>query len=601
MATASPAAILAMPERAVADRPDPKGADPSDGQFAGLMAHLVQVPVTALATEPPPADPAPVSGEGPAEAHQAHGPAAPATPKASEDPAKAEPKPVTAPRDPSTAEAKPAVAEANRTEADAEPVVAQFNLAKGEVRPAVAPPSQAATPPQAVVWGAVPASADDAPPPVTSAPQAVALPTAISAPTSAPAGLPIAAAAVIRPSEPPAVLPETHLPAPPAPAAAVPPRGPSAPPQAQPEGLPATPRQAKSEPPPALRSAVPTPLPAQLEPAQVQAPVALQAVPSGPRAASLQAPPSPTAVAPVHPAALAAIPVVVQAALAEPGAPMKRGALAESQATPTESPKTGAPVPAARLVKAAETLPMPPVEPMRAAKVMDPILPPQPSLTKAGQAPRPVAQPQPVSEPGGAAPSPAAQPEVGFALAEALLPEGTEPAPVASLRASDGSPLAALTTLTRVADTSPAVAPTAPSAVAAPPTSPVLQIEGGLRWMLKGGAQEAQLQLHPESLGQVTIHLKVEGGEVHARLWITEPASVRTIQEGRPHLESALREQGLQLGNFDLQQGHRPHQEPPAPAAARERALPEGTPARQEAPAPLPPSILNPRHVELYA
>jgi len=135
----------------------------------------------------------------------------------------------------------------------------------------------------------------------------------------------------------------------------------------------------------------------------------------------------------------------------------------------------------------------------------------------------------------------------------------------------------------------------------APPSASVLQVEGGLRWMLKGGAQEAQLQLHPESLGQVTIHLKVEGGEVHARLWITEPASVRAIQEGRPHLESALKEQGLQLGNFDLQQGHRPHQEPPAAAAFRERAVPERIPARQEAPAPAPLPILNPRHVELYA
>jgi len=129
----------------------------------------------------------------------------------------------------------------------------------------------------------------------------------------------------------------------------------------------------------------------------------------------------------------------------------------------------------------------------------------------------------------------------------------------------------------------------------------VAQVETGLRWMLKGGSQEAQLQLHPESLGQVTIHLKVDGGEVHARLWITEPASVQVVREGRPHLEQALRDQGLQLGSFDLQQGHRPFQEAPAAPALREPVVPEPLIARQESPAISAPSILNPHHVELYA
>jgi flagellar hook-length control protein FliK len=119
--------------------------------------------------------------------------------------------------------------------------------------------------------------------------------------------------------------------------------------------------------------------------------------------------------------------------------------------------------------------------------------------------------------------------------------------------------------------------------------------------MLKGGVQEAQLQLHPDSLGQVTIHLKVVHGEVHARLWITEPGSVQTVQEGRPHLELALKEQGLQLGSFDLQQGHRPFQEAPSAPTFREPSVLDAPSARQEAPAAAPASILNPHHVELYA
>jgi flagellar hook-length control protein FliK len=126
-------------------------------------------------------------------------------------------------------------------------------------------------------------------------------------------------------------------------------------------------------------------------------------------------------------------------------------------------------------------------------------------------------------------------------------------------------------------------------------------VAGGLRWMLKGGSQEAQLQLHPDSLGQVTIHLRVEGGEVHARIWVTEASSVQAVQEGRPHLEASLKEQGLQLGSFDLQQGHRPFQEAPSsPAYPGQPVLDFGT-AGQEAPAPPLATILNSRHVELYA
>ncbi|WP_285575413.1 flagellar hook-length control protein FliK [Geothrix limicola] len=167
----------------------------------------------------------------------------------------------------------------------------------------------------------------------------------------------------------------------------------------------------------------------------------------------------------------------------------------------------------------------------------------------------------------------------------------------------DGSAFAALNALSRTAESAPASATAAapPAAPATPPASPVLQVEGGLKWMLKGGVQEAQLQLHPDSLGQVTIHLKVEGGEVHARLWVTEPGSVQAVQEGRPHLEMSLKEQGLQLGSFDLHQGHRPFQEAPSAPSFREPAAADLTNTRQEAPVTLQPSILNPHRVELYA
>ena len=168
-------------------------------------------------------------------------------------------------------------------------------------------------------------------------------------------------------------------------------------------------------------------------------------------------------------------------------------------------------------------------------------------------------------------------------------------------RAADGSAMAALSAQARPVEPAAAQAPAPPPAPAPLRTPPVLQVEGGLRWMLKGGVQEAQLQLHPDSLGQVTIHLRVEGGEVHARLWITEPGSVQAVQEGRSHLEMALKEQGLSLGSFDLQQGHRPHQDSPAPSSFREHPALETPAARQEPPAAIYPTIANPHHVELYA
>ena len=194
----------------------------------------------------------------------------------------------------------------------------------------------------------------------------------------------------------------------------------------------------------------------------------------------------------------------------------------------------------------------------------------------------------------------------GFPLP--LAPEATgagllpEP-PSTALRAQDGSSLAALTTAARApeAATPAALVPAPAPAPAPPPTAPVQQVDGSVRWMLKTGAQEAQLQLHPDSLGQVTIHLRVEGGEVHAKLWVTEPTSVQAVQEGRPHLEQSLKEQGLALGSFDLQQGHRPFQDTPAAPASREQTPSEAVLARQEAPAPTPVAILNARHVELYA
>jgi flagellar hook-length control protein FliK len=145
--------------------------------------------------------------------------------------------------------------------------------------------------------------------------------------------------------------------------------------------------------------------------------------------------------------------------------------------------------------------------------------------------------------------------------------------------------------------------------VIAPRASPVFnQVEGSIRWILQNKSQGAELQLHPDSLGRVTIQLRVEGQEVHARLWASEASSVPILQEHKALLEASLREQGLKLGSFDLQFGARHDQ---AQTASQERnmsTVPNRLPTpemKQEIPsigsAEGSLDSLDPHQIEVYA
>jgi len=95
------------------------------------------------------------------------------------------------------------------------------------------------------------------------------------------------------------------------------------------------------------------------------------------------------------------------------------------------------------------------------------------------------------------------------------------------------------------------------------------QVDGTIRWLVKNQDQGAELQLHPESLGRLQIKLKVEGSVVHAKVWASDAAAVPVLQEHRASLEASLKSQGLTLGSFDLQHGHRQQQAPlPDPSAS---------------------------------
>ena len=138
----------------------------------------------------------------------------------------------------------------------------------------------------------------------------------------------------------------------------------------------------------------------------------------------------------------------------------------------------------------------------------------------------------------------------------------------------------------------------------APVPAVLHQVENGIRWMLQNASPGAELQLHPEALGRVRIELKVEGGEVHARLWASDPKSIPVLQENKAFLEVSLKEQGLNLGSFDLRQ----HSNQPQPQNPEGQSNGQFWPTeasladrRQDAPSGPSTTGRTPRRVELIA
>jgi flagellar hook-length control protein FliK len=150
------------------------------------------------------------------------------------------------------------------------------------------------------------------------------------------------------------------------------------------------------------------------------------------------------------------------------------------------------------------------------------------------------------------------------------------------------------------------VTPTTQAAPAAPlqRETPMSQVDSTIKWLIKNKDQSAELQLHPESLGRVQIKLKVEGTEVHAKLWASEASAMPILQEHRAFLEASLKAQGLTLGSFDLQHGRQSDQAPlpnpdsaPAPLIAAAPLAATG----QEAPALLTPGPAGAHRIEIVA
>ena len=78
------------------------------------------------------------------------------------------------------------------------------------------------------------------------------------------------------------------------------------------------------------------------------------------------------------------------------------------------------------------------------------------------------------------------------------------------------------------------------------------QIVRAMQLQWRDGVGEAKLKLNPESLGEVTITLKVTQGSVTATVKAENPVTMEWIRSHQHELRSALDDQGLRLDQFDV-------------------------------------------------
>lgn len=167
---------------------------------------------------------------------------------------------------------------------------------------------------------------------------------------------------------------------------------------------------------------------------------------------------------------------------------------------------------------------------------------------------------------------------------------------------ASGTPLSLSGTTTLVKGSTPV--PGLESPQGARPNATFAQMDGSIRWLIKNQEKGAEIQLNPESLGRVVIKLRVEGGEVHARLWASEASTVPILQDHKAALEASLRQQGLSLGSFDLQQGRRGHDAPssaPSDFSGSGPGIATPQEKKQDLPSVAPALLGGARLIEVFA
>lgn len=101
------------------------------------------------------------------------------------------------------------------------------------------------------------------------------------------------------------------------------------------------------------------------------------------------------------------------------------------------------------------------------------------------------------------------------------------------------------------------------------------QVLRGLYMQWRDGVGEARVQLHPEHLGQVTLSLRVEQGNVAATVVADNETAQRWIEGHRDSLQQSLGEQGLKLDRLLVTTSREGRRDPEAGGqGARQRRQP---------------------------
>jgi hypothetical protein len=166
----------------------------------------------------------------------------------------------------------------------------------------------------------------------------------------------------------------------------------------------------------------------------------------------------------------------------------------------------------------------------------------------------------------------ASRAESGAATATSLAPASMAPAPTVAPHA------AAIVTHALATGFSATLASStlAPDLTDAPPASTAMQIVQAVRMQWSRGVGEARITLQPQHFGQVSVSLRVEDGQVVARLQAETPAVREWLQTNQASLRQSLAEMHLTLQRLEIT-------EPPAEARHDERReRPTGQPRDEQ-------------------
>jgi flagellar hook-length control protein FliK len=138
----------------------------------------------------------------------------------------------------------------------------------------------------------------------------------------------------------------------------------------------------------------------------------------------------------------------------------------------------------------------------------------------------------------------------------------------------------------------------AATAASVPDERPQMNLErvvSAARASVARGGTEVRLRLHPETLGEVRVQVRWEGGTLSARLEAATPAGREALEQGAPALRAALQEHGIpveQLSvNLRMDSDARPQHRPPASDRVVHEAPERDRPTRTDAVALSEPAL----------